>query len=220
MKRVTLGATAVLAASMLTNPIAQAATGPGHLEDNPGIIALTDGQGNQVCSAVMVSQQWALTFEGPMTCGGAEAATADSHDRVEIDSREFPDMGGPGKSQAMLVHFAQPVQRVHPARFDLTPPESGEALTVAAYNGSEGVNHLLSIGESGITVEGHREWLSWYGKPETLQLETGKDSGAPIMRDGRVVAFTGLVTEASVDAEDVANVADWVHGVTGVDLGA
>lgn len=194
---------------------AQAASGGEHLESNPGIVALTDSTGNQLCSAVLVDQQWALTFEGPMTCAGATQATADSHDRVDIDKRELAPTNDPAKGQAMLVHFADPVQRVSPAELSTEVPKEGETLQIVAFNGPEGINHLLSLGRSDITVKGHNEWLSWYGAPESMSLETGKDSGAPILRDGKVVAFTGLVTDKSADAEDVANVSAWVEETIG-----
>ncbi|MBZ8177399.1 hypothetical protein GSS88_06255 [Corynebacterium sp. 3HC-13] len=206
----TTAAAAGLVAMALATPVAHAAVGGDKSENNPGIVALTDGSGNQVCTAVMVDSQWALTFEGPMTCSGAVAGTADSHDPVSIDRQEFKSQN-PEESQAMLVHFAEPVQRVTPAKLSTKAPEAGETLKIAAYNGEEGINHLLSIGTSDIKVEGHNVWLSWYGAPESFSLETGKDSGAPIMRGNEVVGFTGLVTEKSADAEDIANVYDWVQ---------
>lgn len=199
---------AAVAAALAGAPLAQAATG-GTPSENPGIVALTDGAGNQVCTAVLVNSEWALTFEGPLTCGNGIAATADGGRTVPIIDRQYPD-GGPDESQAMLVHLAEPIDEVAPAEFDLSVPEVGEQLEVAAFTGEQG-NHQSQVGSAPITVQGHNAWLSWYDVPEGMSLVTGSDSGAPILRDGKVVAFTGLVTEQSSDAEDVANVIDWVN---------
>lgn len=210
-RAMTAGALALAAVTGAAVPAA-AATG-GERTDNPGIVVLTDERGNQLCTAVLVNEQWALTWEGPMHCGTATHATGDSHDHVGIDRRETPGRG-PSGSQAMLVHFDAPIQRVSPARLSNQAPKAGETLTVVAYNGTEGINHLLSLGSSPITAKGANAWISWYGAPESMQLETGRDAGAPILRDGEVVAFTGLVTDKSTDAESVANVLDWVNETT------
>ena len=206
----TLAAGALAAAAATGAAVPAAAATGGERTDNPGIVALTDERGNQLCSAVLIDAQWALTWEGPLHCGTATGATGDSHDRVGIDRRETPGRG-PGASQAMLVHFDAPIQRVTPARLSDQAPKAGETLTVVAYNGPEGVNHLLSLGSSPITVEGASVWNSWYGAPTSMKLETGRDAGAPILRDGEVVGFTELVTETSTTAESVANVLDWIR---------
>lgn len=196
---------------------AQAADGGEHLETNPGIVSLTDASGNQLCSAVLVAPQWALTWEGPSTCMAATHATGDSHDAVAIDRQEFRSPAGdapgnyPTESQAMLVHFSSPVQRVQPAELSKDAPKPGEKLQIAAFNGPEGINHPLSVGRSDVTVKGHNAWISWYDHPAGMRLDRGLDTGDPFLRDGKVVAFTGLVSEHSVDAEDVANVYDWVQ---------
>lgn len=197
----------------LISPMAHAAEG-GPKSENPGIVGLTDSEGNQLCSAVLVDSQWALTYDGPLTCANAKFGTGDSHDAVEIDRTEVTDRA-PDESQAMLVHFAEPIQRVKPAELDTKAPEEGEKLEVAAFNGTEGINKLLSVGVSPITIEGHNAWLSWFQQPEGMKLETAKDSGAAVLRDGKVVGFVELVTEQSTSAEDIANVADWVKETIG-----
>lgn len=199
--------TAAAALAVVASPMAQAATG-GTPSENPGIVALTDGAGNQVCSAVLVNSEWALTFEGPMTCGNGIAATVDGGRTVPIVDRQYPD-ATPGESQAMLVHLSAPITEIAPAQFDSTAPVAGEHLEVAAFTGPQG-NHQSQVGTAPITVKGHNAWISWYGVPEGMSLVTGSDSGVPILRDGKVVAFTGLVTEQSTDAEDFANVEEWV----------
>lgn len=213
MKTTRIAALALGLALLVPGGMANAADGGKVLEDNPGVAALYDGNGKFVCSATMVSPQWALTWDGSLPCTGAQTAViAGSHEATEpiaIDGEVSTDQG-PSKSQAKLIHLASPVSEkdVLP-RADRTPAE-GEDVELLAFDGTG--KHLTS---TPLKVEGSREWLSWYTSPEGTATETGKDTGAAIVKDGQVLGFVGLAGTGTggFDAEAVAPLNAWINEV-------
>ena len=87
----------------------------------------------------------------------------------------------------MLIHLATPVKDTPVAKLSPQAPREGEKLSVVAFNGPRGAGHLASVGRAEATVEGHGHWISWFSAPQ------GMDGG---------------------DAEDIANVHQWVKQLT------
>lgn len=201
---------------------AGAATGGGHLEKNPGIVALMDDNGNHICSGVLVAPQWVLTDSGSMPCTGAAVATGDTLTNAsEIDDSVLPypvkgwEGNDPRKSGAVLLHLDKPVKNVTPARLSDAHPKKGEKLDIVAFNGPEGINHALSLGKGSVVAKNHNSWASYYGAPKGLKLEGPVDNGAPIMRGGAVVGFTQVANPRGSNAEDISHLHSWITKVTG-----
>ena len=208
---------------MATAAPATAAVGGGH-QENPGIVALMDDNGNHLCTGVLVTPEWVLTDEGSMPCNGATRATPNLlQNSAGIEGKQIPHpvdgWGGndPTKSGAMLLHLDQPLEGVTPARLSDARPRKGESLQIAAFNGSEGINHALSIGTGRVTAKNHNGWASYYGAPRGLTLEGPVDNGAPILRDGAVVGFTQVANPRGSNAEDISHIHPWITETTGAE---
>lgn len=218
MTRLGLAALAAATAVGVAAPASNAATGGGHLESNPGIVALMDDNGNHLCSGVLVDQQWVLTDEGSMPCSGASAVTGELfNDAVEIDDVRLPhkaegiDGNDPTKSGAMLLHLAKPVKDVAPAQLSDDHPHKGDRLSIVSFNGPEGINHTLSIGKGTVVAKNHNDWASYYGKPSGMTLEGPVDNGSLIMRGDKVVGFTQVANPRGSNAEDISHIHEWIN---------
>lgn len=214
----TLGLVGALAAlAPLTAAPAQAATG-GKTVANPGVVSLTSDTGEHQCSAVRVAPDWALTWSDTARCGKADTVTDPAGEHATITEHRYwhvsggPTPNAPTKSQAMLVHLSKPLHHVAPAKLDPRAPKAGEKLSIVAFNGPEGAAHTSTLGRSAVTIDGHNRWISWFDAPSSLELEHS-DAGALLMRGDKVVGFLGLAESTGGDAEDIANVYQWVNKV-------
>lgn len=113
----------------------------------------------------------------------------------------------------MLIHLATPVKDTPVAKLSPQAPREGEKLSVVAFHGPRGAGHLASVGRAEATVEGHGHWISWFSAPQGMELQKS-DAGAPLMRDDEVVGFLGIAGADGGDAEDIANVHQWVKQLT------
>ncbi|AGJ78871.1 hypothetical protein [Cutibacterium avidum] len=192
--------------------VAQAATG-GESTTNRGIVALSAPDGEHRCSAVLVAPEWALTWSDTARCGKSTEVVDGSGHRTAITERHYFTPNDPSKSQAMLIHLATPVKDTPVAKLSPQAPREGEKLSVVAFSGPRGAGHLASVGCAEATVEGHGHWISWFSAPQGMELQKS-DAGAPLMRGDEVVGFLGIAGADGGDAEDIANVHQWVKQLT------
>lgn len=71
--------------------------------------------------------------------------------------------------------------------------------------------HQWAVPRPPSRANGH--WISWFSAPQGMELQKS-DAGAPLMRGDEVVGFLGIAGADGGDAEDIANVHQWVKQLT------
>lgn len=207
-----LAALAATASLSLVAAPAQAATGGTPTTTNPGLVTLHNADGDQVCSATLVSKSVALTWKSG--CEGAVTARVPgAAGEVKITDQKQPPFRHPGKTQARAFVFEKALDGLNPAQLSDHKMKAGDVVTVTALADGKLVTGQVSI--TGVGGPDDHRWLSYADDlPDGFGLDARRDTGVPVTVDGALVGFSILQGSDDMNMENIDHLRGWISDLT------